>query len=215
MKFRDREDAARRLAEKLVAFRGKNPLVLGIPRGAVPMAELLAHELEGELDVVLMSKISAPYEPEVGIGSVAEHGERYVIENAKDWGATPEYIEREIELSREGLRWRRLNYDPTHEPIDPRGRIVIIVDDGVATGSTLIGALRVIRNRRPAVLVAAVGVAPKDLVEKLSKEADQVAAAHVPDDMQSVGEFFEDFPQVSDVEVSSILRRRPRAVTRR
>lgn len=214
MTMKNRIEAARQLAEKLRSYEGKNPLVLGIPRGAVPMAEEIARELQGEMDIVLMRKISAPYYPEIAVGSVAEHGERYVLDYASEFGATPQFIEQEVKAALEGLHWRRLNYDSTHEPVDPFGRIVIVVDDGVATGSTLIGALRVLRNRRPAKLIAAVGVASKDVARRLEKEADEVVCLETPEQLRYVSTFFEDYAEVTEAEVAAILRRRPSSVRR-
>ncbi len=206
MRFQNREQAARLLARKLAKYRGKNPLVLGIPRGAVPMAKIIADALGGELDVVLVHKLGAPGQPELAIGSVDETGQLYVSEYARDLGISDEYIKAEKESQLETLRLRRNLYTPFRPPIDPSDRIVIVVDNGIATGATMIAALRAVRARQPAKLIAAAAVVSPQTLRRIAVEADKVVCLEVPVLFYAVGQFFEDFPQVSDEDVIEILR---------
>ena len=204
--FEDRNDAARQLAEELKQYRGQNPLVLAIPRGAVPMAKIIADELGGSFDVVLVRKLRAPFQPELAIGSIDESGWAYIAEHAASTGASKDYIESEKQAQMETIRKRRNQYTPIRPPIDPGGRIVIVVDDGLATGSTMISALHGLRARNPAKLICAVPVAPPDTLKKVEKMADEVICLEVPDYFMAVGQFYRNFSQVEDEEVIEILR---------
>jgi predicted phosphoribosyltransferase len=205
--FVDRTEAARELATRLAAYRGKNPLVLAIPRGAVPMGRILADALAGELDVVLVRKLGAPGNPELAIGSVDETGHVYIANHAATLGIGERYIEQEKQDQLATLRRRRAEYTPVRAPIDPAGRTVIVVDDGIATGSTMIAALRAVRAKKPARLIAAMAVAPPETLERLRGEADEVVCLAAPDHFYAVGQFFRSFPQVSDDEVMALLGR--------
>ncbi len=205
MLFRDRDDAARRLAEALAQYRGQNPLVLAIPRGAVPMAKIIAKALGGEVDVVLVRKLRAPGNPEFAIGAMDETGWAYLAEHAMHVAGSQEYIEREKATQMEVMRERRASYTPVRPPLDPAGRIVIIVDDGLATGSTMIAALHALRARRPQKLVCAIPVAPPDTLDKVSPYADEMVCLSAPELFYAVGQFYQSFPQVSDDEVIDAL----------
>jgi predicted phosphoribosyltransferase len=205
MMFRDRDDAARRLAEALAPYRGRNPLVLAIPRGAVPMARIIASELDGEVDVVLVRKLRAPGNPEFAIGAVDETGWAYLADHAQHVAGSQEYIEQEKAAQLEVVRERRASYTPVRPPHDPAGRIVIVVDDGLATGSTMIAALHALRARKPQKLVCAVPVAPPDTLDKVSPYADEVVCLSAPEMFYAVGQFYQSFPQVSDEEVITSL----------
>jgi predicted phosphoribosyltransferase len=206
MRFRSREHAAHLLAAKLSAdYKNKNPLVLGIPRGALPMAEIIADALGGELDVVLVHKLSHPAQPEFAIGAIDESGNTYLAEWASELDS--EILEEEKQRQLAVLRHRRARYTPLRPPIDPRERIVLVVDDGIATGSTMIAALRAVRARKPKKLVCAVAVASPEAARALSREADEMVCLLVPAEFFAVGQFFKDFGQVTDDDVVAILQR--------
>ncbi len=204
-KFATRIDAARQLAEALAQYRGRNPLVLAIPRGAVGMAAVLAEALQGELDVVLVRKLRAPGNPELAVGAVDETGWTYVAPHAASVGADPAHIEREKQLQLQTLRERRARYTPARPPLDLAGRIAIVVDDGLATGASMIAALHAVRAKGPQELVCAVPVAAPDSLERVRPYADKVVCLAAPAEFYAVGQFYREFPQVEDEEVVRLL----------
>jgi predicted phosphoribosyltransferase len=203
--FEDRADAARELAAALAAYRGKNPLVLAIPRGAVTMGRILADELGGELDVVLVRKLRAPLSPELAVGAIEESGWAHVADHAASAGADEAHLRAEKETQLEALRARRKMYTPERAPVDPAGRTVIVVDDGLATGETMIAALHAVRSKKPSRLVCAVPVAAADSLTRVAPYADEVVCLHAPADFQSVGQFYVSFSQVEDEQVVALL----------
>jgi predicted phosphoribosyltransferase len=205
MYFKNRQQAAELLAERLLRYKGQNPLVLAIPRGAVPMAKVIADALGGEIDVVLVHKLGAPWNPELAVGSVDEFGHLYLTEHARTLGLSDADIEAERERQMKTLRERRARYTPVHPPVDPTGRIVIVVDNGIATGASMIAALRSVRAKQPQKLIAAAAVAPYESLQEIEKLADEVVCLSVPADFYAVGQFFEAFTQVSDEEVIALL----------
>ena len=204
--FRDRQDAASQLADALKTYQGKKPLILAVPRGAVPMAKPIAERLGGEFDVVLVRKLRAPWQSELAIGSIDESGWTYIAPFAASMGVDDDYLAQEKQTQLETIRKRRAQYTPIRAPIDPTGRIVIVIDDGLATGATMISALHGLRNRKPARLICAVPVAPPDTLEKVRKMTDEVVCLQAPELFQAVSQFYGHFNQVEDDEVIALLR---------
>jgi len=204
MPFANRENAAELLARRLSPHcQNDNPLVLAIPRGAVPMAKIIADYLGGALDVVLVRKLGHPEQPELAIGAIDENGNSFFSPWATEVSAS--YVEAEKQRQLEVLRARRTQYTPMHEPIDPCGRLVIVVDDGTATGSTMLAALRSVRARNPKKLIAAVAVASLEAVKLLRGECDTFVCLETPTDFSAVGQFFNDFSEISDQQVMEAL----------
>lgn len=204
-RFASRAAAAAALADELAHYRGRRPLVLAIPRGAVPMGRVLADTLEGELDVVLVRKLGAPGNPEFAVGAVDDSGWTYVTEFASAAGADAAWLRAETAAQRALLERRRALYTPPRPSIDPRDRIAIVVDDGLATGATMIAALHAVRARAPARLVCAVPVASPDALERVRPYADELVCLYAPDWFSAVGQFYADFRQVDDEEVVATL----------
>ncbi len=203
--FKNRADAARQLSRALERYANCNPLVLAIPRGAVPMGQIIAEALHGELDVVLVRKLRAPGNPELAIGAIDETGWAYIAEYAYAEVHDPWYAAREERAQLEILRARRAAYTPKRAPIPVEGKTVIVVDDGLATGSTMIAALHCARAKSPKRLVCAVPVAAADSLERVKPYADEVVCLHAPQHFYAVSQFYASFPQVEDDEVISIL----------
>ncbi|MCZ4315759.1 phosphoribosyltransferase family protein [Comamonadaceae bacterium G21597-S1] len=203
--FDDRAHAAAALADRLAAWRGRHPLVLAIPRGGVPLGHVIAQRLGGELDVVLVRKLGAPGNPELAVGAVDEAGGVTVAPFAHTLGADAAYLEAETQRQLAAIRARRAQLGTNRPAVDPAGRVVIVVDDGLATGATMKAALRTVRARQPQTLVCAVPVAPQDTLDAVAALADAVVCVEVPRDFHAVGQFYRDFPQVDDAEVAALL----------
>ena len=204
--FEDRTDAARQLASRLAAFKGQHPLVLAIPRGAVPMGQVLADALGGELDVVLVRKLTAPGAPEFAVGAIDESGWTYLAPHAAALGADSPYLVQEQARQLQTIWQRRAQYTPIRPPIDPAGRTVIVVDDGLATGATMVAALHSLRQQAPARLVCAVPVASREALATVRPLADEVVCLQAPAGFEAVGQFYRHFPQVEDSEVVRLLQ---------
>jgi predicted phosphoribosyltransferase len=209
MHFKNRAEAATRLTERLAAYKGQTPLVLGVPRGAVPMARIIADALGGDLDVVLVRKLRAPGQPELAIGAIDEAGT--VLKGAYFDVADEEYVREEIRTQQDVIRARREMYTRAQQAIDPAGRIAILVDDGIATGSSMMAAIRSVRARKPRKIVVAIGVAPAESLGRIRTEADEVVCLEAPMHFYAVGQFFEDFSEVTDEMVVAALSRPVRA----
>lgn len=209
MRFSNRDDAARQLAHRLYAYKGARPLVLGLPRGAVPMARVIADALDGDLDVVLVRKLRAAGQPELAIGAVDEQGR--VLHGAYFDRMPEAYVREEIREQQALLRSRRARYTQTRPARDPAGRVVILVDDGVATGASMLAAVRSVRASGPSRIVVAVGVAPPETLDRLRADADEVVCLYAPASFGAVGEFFDDFSEVTDDMVLAALGARSTA----
>jgi len=205
VRFRNRAHAAQLLIAQLADYRGVNPLVIGIPRGGVPMARQVADALEGELDVILVRKLGMRGNPEFAVGAVSEDGQILRNPHLPPGAVDEAYLEQEAAAQLELIRARRARYAPSRDPVDPNERVVILVDDGTATGSTMIAALRALRPRRARELVAALPVAPPETAARLRREADRLVVLATPDDFRAVGAYYDDFGQVSDEDVVAAL----------
>ena len=206
-RFKDRREAARQLARALDQVRGFRPLFLGIPRGGVVLGDVLADALDGDLDVALVRKLGAPNAPELAVGAVTESA-RVVLNEGWEYLASQAYLRVEVEDALDLLRRRRETYTPHRSPISPTGRLAIVVDDGIATGATMLAALRSLKNTGAERVVAAAAVAPPDTVDLLRREADEVVVLRTPNPFHAVSLYFEDFSEVSDEEVIQLLARR-------
>lgn len=211
MRFRNREHAASLLGEHLQDFRGRHPLVLGVPRGGVPMARQVAEALGGDFDVILVRKLRAPDAPEYAVGAVDEHGR--VLFSTPSISLPEGYLREEIRTQREILRKRQQAYRQVLPAADPAGRVVIIVDDGIATGASMRSAVHAVRSYEPREIVVATPVAHPDAVRSLEAEADAVVCLYAPATFQAVGQFYEDFSEVDDATVIGVLAKGPTVTT--
>lgn len=208
MIFVDRADAGRRLGARLRSLSGEDPVVLGLPRGGVPVAFEVARELKAPLDVIIVRKLGVPFHRELGFGAIGEGGVRVVhdaiVRMSRAGKEELAEVERgeEEELARQARRFRR-----GRERVAVGGRTVIVVDDGIATGATARAACRVARAQGAARVVLAVPVAPPDAVEALRQDADEVVCLSNPPEFSAVGQWYEDFSQTSDAEVVELLSR--------
>ena len=204
--LRDRRDAGRRLAERLYHYRDARPLVLGLARGGVVIADEIARRLDVPLDVLIVRKIGAPDSPEYGLGALAEDGTR-LIDEARVRAAGYSLHDLDPTIARElaEIRRRAEAYRNGRPMPEMKGRTVILVDDGVATGGTMRVAVHAVRRRAPQRVVVALGVAPPDAVEALRREADEVVVCVEPEPFFAVGEWYQHFEQVSDREVQELL----------
>jgi putative phosphoribosyl transferase len=204
--FRDRLEAGERLAGALEEYCGRGGcLVLGVPRGGLPVAAVVAETLGLPLDVMLTKKIGHPDNPEVAVGAVALMGEE-ISPLAEELGVPDYYLREQIRLLRAELRRRRDMYAGCGEPVPVAGKTIILIDDGAATGMTLKAAAVSLRSAGAARVVIAVPVAPPDAVELLRSCADDVVCLETPDNFRAVGQFYGDFSEVSDEEAVCQLR---------
>ena len=210
--FDDREHAAERLAEALLAYRGRHPLVLAIPRGGVPIGRLLADRLDGDLDVVLVRKLGAPGQEEFAVGAVGEDGRLVIAEHAARAGADEAYLREEAACQLDVIARRRELYSPHREALDAAGRIAIVVDDGLATGATMRAALAAVRAMAPQTLVCAVPVASPRSLAEVQPLCDDVVCAAAPRDFGAVSQYYREFPAVTDEEVLRLLAPPPAAI---
>lgn len=205
--FVDRAEAGRLLARELRGRFAERPVVLAIPRGGVEVGFALAEELAADLDVVLSRKLRAPYQPELALGAVSEDGEVYLVEG---WdtvaGATADAIAQERGLQLREIFRRRALIRAVRPAVPLGGRHVIVTDDGIATGATMIAALRTVRGMQAADVTVAVPVAPPDRLAEIRPLCDEIVCLHVPDAFLAVGQFYRSFDQVEDERVVALLR---------
>jgi putative phosphoribosyl transferase len=207
--FADRAEAGRMLAERLATMQLPDPLVLALPRGGVPVGAEIARRLGAPLDVAFVRKIGAPGQPELAIGAIADGAEPETVLNTglvRRLGLSEDWIVAQATRELAAVEQRRREYASVRPPIEPAGRSVIVVDDGVATGMTMQAALRHVKRRRPARLVAATPVASREAVRLLAREADEVVCLSAPRAFGSVGSFYRSFLQVSDEAVAALLK---------
>lgn len=205
--FRDRVDAGRRLGERLQGRELRDPLVLGIPRGGVVTGLTLARELGAELDVVLARKLRAPYQPEFALGAVSEDGRVTLNPDARHApGVSPDYLATEKRHQLAEIARRKELFRAVRPPARVTGRSVIVTDDGIATGSTMIAALRAVRAEHPHELIMAVPVAPPERLEQMRPLCDAVVCLLAPHDFHAVSQFYDAFDAVEDDEVLRLLR---------
>jgi len=205
--FADRREAAIQLSERLSEYRARLPVILGIPRGGIVIADIISNELQADMDVVLTRKLGAPGNPELAIGAVSEHGEILIDHRiARSVGADENYIEREKDRQLAEIQRRRERYRSALPKVPLQGRTAIIVDDGVATGATMRASLWAARAEGATEVVVAVPVGAPDAIEMLRDEADQIVCLLVPEYLYAIGQFFLDFRQIDDQEVMDILQ---------
>ena len=199
--FHDRLEAGLLLAAKLKKYKNDPSIVLAVPRGGVPVAYAVAKELGFPVEVVLTKKIGHPTNKEYAIGA-ASLTDYFIVPHEN---VTEDYIEQELHRVRSRLKEMYIRFMGDKEPENLKGKTVIVIDDGIATGNTLLGTVNVLRKSNPGKIVIGVPVASKSAVQKLSKEVDEVVAVLIPEEFYGVGAFYEDFKQVSDEEVMFYL----------
>ena len=199
--FRDRIEAGLLLAGMLKKYRNDPGIVLAVPRGGVPVAYAVARELGFPIEVILTKKIGHPMNKEYAIGA-ASLTDYFIVPHD---GVTDEYIKQEVLKVRSRLKEMHIRFMGDKEPENLRGKTVIVIDDGIATGNTLLGTVNVLRKSKPGKIVIAVPIASKRAVEELSKEVDEIVAVMIPEELYGVGAFYENFAQVRDEEVEFYL----------
>jgi len=204
--FRDRVEAGKQLVQALKTG-SENAIVLAVPRGGVVVGYEVARALGVPLDVIVTKKIGAPDNPELAIGAVAEDG-TFILDDdlVERLGVPKEYVKQEVERQRQEIQRRLLRYRGDIPYPNLKNREVIVVDDGVATGSTLKAALRLLRNKGAKKVIVAVPVGPPDTIRELEKLADRVVCLQTPEPFYAIGQFYKDFAQTSDEEVTELLR---------
>ncbi len=206
MRFENRVEAGKRLGAALAKLKGPDVVVLGIPRGGVVVAYEVAKALGAPLDVVVTRKIEAPGEPEYALGAVTMEGDVMMDRQAAEsLGASSDYLDNQVRVKREEVRDRmeRLRGGAPYPELE--GKVVVIVDDGIATGSSVSAAVMSVKKRNPKEIVVAVPVAPPDAVQSLSEDGNRVVCLETPGSFMAIGEFYKAFDQVEDLEVRRLL----------
>jgi len=204
--YKDRREAGKLLAKRLRGYAKQGVVVLALPRGGVPVGREIAEALGAQLDLIIPGKIGAPGNPELAIGAVTEDGVPILNEELiRLLHVSPEYIEGQIREAVAEVERRMKYYRGTRSLQAIEGKTAIVVDDGIATGFTMLAALRAVRRGKPSRLILAVPVAPRDTLEKLKNEVDEAIVLQTPDPFYAVGQFYEDFSQIPDDEVRRLL----------
>lgn len=206
--FTDRRDAGRQLAARLLHHKAHEPVVLALPRGGVPVGYEIATALDAPLDIVVVRKLGAPGQPELGIGAVVDGDHPQSVLNEDVMQAlevSQAYLERQVDLELQEIRRRQERYRGGRAALPVTGRTAIVVDDGIATGGSVRAALRAVRRSSPRRLVLAIPVAPPETVEALRAEVDELVCLYTPPFFMAVGEFYDNFEQTSDEEVIQLL----------
>ena len=217
MKFADRGEAGRRLADKLLHLKDRKPVVLALPRGGVAVGFEIARALEAPLDIVLVRKIGVPWQPELALGAVTDGAEHQTFIDrvlAARLEVPESYIEEETARQLQEIERRRKSYCEGRPALAIAGRTAIVVDDGIATGATMRVALQAVRRRGPARLVLAVPVAAPDTLAALRAEVDEAVSLETPVELGAIGFYYRDFHQMSDDEVTDLLARAPQPAER-
>jgi putative phosphoribosyl transferase len=211
MRFEDRTDAGRQLAERLIHLRSERPIVVALPRGGVPVGYQIARALDAPLDVLIARKLGAPGQPELGIGAIAQGGALYLHrEILQMLGVPRDYLERVAAAELAEIERRLRRYRGSRPPLDVHDRTAIVVDDGLATGVTMHAAVRALREQQPRRLVLAVPVGAPETVESFRDEVDEVVVLQTPAQFHAVGLWYRDFTQTTDEEVLELLARAER-----
>ena len=205
MMFKNREDAAKKLAKKLEWLKKENPIILAIPRGGVITGNVIASELGAKLDIIVSRKIGAPDNPEFAIGAVMHDGSYFPNErNIIMLNVPQNYINQEIAVQMKEIDRRLVRFRGSKE-YNLEGRTVVLVDDGIATGATMLVAALWVKKQKPKELIIALPVGPKETINMLSEVADKIIVLHLPYLFNAVGEFYQEFNQVDDYEVQEIM----------
>lgn len=206
MAFHNREDAARQLAAHLARYRGTGAVVVAVPRGGVPVARIVADQIEAELDVVLVCKITAPGNTGCAVGAVDESG-RVTLTDYGRQHVPEDYIRREADRHAATLRQRRERYTPFKASVDLAGKTVIIVDDGISTGASMLSAIRAVRRNHPERVIVAAPLACTDALVSIQHEADEFVCLLPAVPLMAVSGFYQEFPAVTDEDVAAALAR--------
>ena len=206
--FHNREDAARQLAAELKGRAFHDPLVLAIPRGGMVIGAVLARELGAELDIVLSRKLRAPWQPELAVGAISEDGRVHLNPSALEVLELPEgYLAEEQHFQQAEIARRKRLFRSARPQASIAGRSVIVTDDGIATGSTMIAALQTVKNQGPHELIVAVPVGSPERLEEIRRWCDDLVCLDAPEEFWAIGQFYKDFTQVEDSQVLDLLRK--------
>ena len=205
--FKNREEAGKKLAKELEKYKAEKPIVLAIPRGGIIVGKEIAKELNSKLDLVIPRKIGAPWEKELAIGAVAPDGSLILNEDLiKELEVPQAYIQAEKERELKEIERRLKVYRGDKKFPELKNKVVILVDDGIATGATIKAAINFVKNQEPKKIVVAVPVAPLDTLKELEREVDEIVCLEKPKFMGAISEFYLDFRQVEDEEVIKIMK---------